>query len=86
MIVGADILVMAVLHTESAGDNAELDKSKALIQVPRVRVGRDDGVELLFPFQFWRKICSPVTSGQLLRASPSSSARCRSTAVIWWLS
>ena len=77
---------MSVFHAEAAGDDAELDKSKALIQVPRVRVGRDDGVELLFPFQFWRKICSPVTSGQVLSSSPSGSARCRSTAVIWWLS
>lgn len=77
---------MAVLHAEAAGDDAKLGKPEALIQVPRVRVGRDDGVELLFPFQFWRKICSPVTSGQVLSASPSSSARCRSTAVIWWLS
>ena len=50
VIIRADILVMSVFHAEAAGDNAELDKSKALIQVPRVRVGRDDGVELLFRF------------------------------------
>lgn len=40
---------MAVLHAEAAGDNAELGKPEALIQVPRVRVGRDDGVELQHP-------------------------------------
>ena len=50
MIIRADILVMSVFHAEAAGDDAELGKPEALIQVPRVRVGRDDGVELLFRF------------------------------------
>ena len=37
---------MAVLHAEAAGDDAERMKTKALIQVPRMRVAGDDSVEL----------------------------------------
>ena len=40
---------MAVFHAEAAGDGAEGLKAKALVQVPRVRVAGDDGVELQNP-------------------------------------
>ena len=46
MIIRADILVMSVFHAEAAGDDAERMKTKALIQVPRMRVAGDDSVEL----------------------------------------
>ena len=37
---------MAVLHAEAAGDDAERLEAEALVQVPRVCVAGDDGVEL----------------------------------------
>ena len=37
---------MSVFHAEAAGDDAERMKTKALIQVPRMRVAGDDSVEL----------------------------------------
>ena len=46
MIIRADILVMSVFHAEAAGDDTERMKTKALIQVPRMRVAGDDSVEL----------------------------------------
>ena len=46
VIVRADILVMAVFHAEAAGDDAELHEAEAFVEMPRVGVGGDDGVEL----------------------------------------
>lgn len=37
---------MSVFHAEAAGDDAERMKTKALIQVSRMRVAGDDSVEL----------------------------------------
>lgn len=45
-IIRADILVAAVFHSEAAGDSAELFEADALIEVARVGVRPDDGVEL----------------------------------------
>ena len=44
-IIWADILVAAVLHSEAAGDSAELFEADALIEMARVDVRPDDGVE-----------------------------------------
>ena len=46
VIVRADVLVMAVFHAEAAGDDAELHEAEAFVEMPRVGVGGDDGVEL----------------------------------------
>ena len=46
MIIWADILVMAVVHAEAAGDDAEGSEAEALVQMPRVRIAGDDGIEL----------------------------------------
>lgn len=45
-IIRADVLVAAVLHSEAAGDSAELFEADALIEMARVDVRPDDGVEL----------------------------------------
>ena len=49
VIVRADIFVMPVFHSKTFRDGSELDKSEAFVQVPRVRVGFDDGIELQYP-------------------------------------
>ena len=46
MIIRADILVAAVLHSEAAGDSAELFEADALIEMARVDVRPDGSVEL----------------------------------------
>lgn len=45
-IIRADVLVAAVLHSESAWDSPELFEADALIEMARVDVRPDDGVEL----------------------------------------
>ena len=37
---------MSVFHAEAAGDDAELDEAEAFVEMPRMGVGGDDGVEL----------------------------------------
>ena len=46
VIVRADVFVMSVLHSETFRDGSELDKPEAFVQVPRMRVAFDDGIEL----------------------------------------
>ena len=46
MVVGTYILKVAVLHAEALGDGAELGEAETLIEVPRVDIRGDDGVEL----------------------------------------
>ena len=37
---------MPVLHSKTFRNGSELDKSEAFVQVPRMRVAFDDGIEL----------------------------------------
>ena len=46
VIVRTNVFVMSVLHSETFRDGSELDKPEAFVQVPRVRVAFDDGIEL----------------------------------------
>ena len=46
MKVRADVFVMSVLHPEPFGNGAELHKSETFVQVSRMRIAFDDGVEL----------------------------------------
>ena len=46
MVVRADVLEMTVLHPEPVRDCPELLKSESLVEVSRVRIALDDGVEL----------------------------------------
>ena len=46
MVIGADILEMPVLHAEALGDRAELGEAETFVEMPRVDVRGDDGVEL----------------------------------------
>ena len=46
VIVRANVFVMSVLHSETFRDGSELDKPEAFVQVSRMRVAFDDGIEL----------------------------------------
>lgn len=49
MMVGADILIMPVLHAEPSGDRAQLDKAKAFIEMAGVDVRGHHCIELQHP-------------------------------------
>ena len=46
VVIRADVLEMPVLHPETVRDCPELLKAETLIEVPRMRIALDDGVEL----------------------------------------
>ena len=46
MIIGTDVLIMTVLHTETTGNHAQLDKSETFIEMSRVNVAGNNSVKL----------------------------------------
>ena len=49
MVIGADVLIVPVLHAEATRDSAQLYEAQPLVQVPRVGVAGHHGVELHHP-------------------------------------
>ena len=46
MIIGTDVLIMTVLHTETTGNDAQLDKSETLVEMPCVNIAGNNGIKL----------------------------------------
>lgn len=46
VVVRADVFVMAVFHSKPFRDGAEQDKSETFVQVARMSVAFDNGIEL----------------------------------------
>ena len=46
MIIWADVFVMSVFHSKSAGDGTQLLEAEMFVEMSCVDVGGDDGIEL----------------------------------------
>lgn len=46
MVIRADILVVAVLHSEAAGYGSQLDEAKSLIEMTCMSIALDNRIEL----------------------------------------
>ena len=47
-VIGTNILVITVFHTETAGNRSKLLEAKMLIQVPRMCIGFNHGIKLKY--------------------------------------
>ena len=46
MIIGTDVLIMTVFHTETTGNDAQLNKSETLVEMPCVNIAGNNGIKL----------------------------------------
>ena len=46
MVVGTDVLVMAIFHPETTGNYAQLDKSETFVEMPCVNIAGNNGIKL----------------------------------------
>ena len=46
MIIGTNILIMTVLHTETTRNHAQLDESETLVEMPCVNIAGNNGIKL----------------------------------------
>ena len=46
MIIGTNILIMTVFHSETTGNHAQLDKAKTFIEMSRVNIAGNNSIKL----------------------------------------